>query len=53
MTNRKTFKLWLTNVVSFVLFSVLGITGLINWLVSPKEYEAKGNLFHRTRSTIN
>jgi len=53
MTNKKTFKLWLTNVVSFVLFSVLGITGLINWLVLPKGYEATGSLFHRMRSTVN
>ena len=43
MTNKKTFKLWLTNVLSFVLFSVLVITGLINWLVLPKGYEAKGS----------
>ena len=43
MTNRKTYKLWLTNVVSFILLTVLAITGLINWLLLPKGYEAKGS----------
>ena len=43
MTNRKISKLWLTNVVSFVLFSVLAITGFLNWLLLPKGYEAKGS----------
>lgn len=43
MTIRKTTHLWLINMVSFVLFVVLSLTGLINWLVLPKGYEAKGN----------
>ncbi len=42
MTTRKTSHLWLINVVSFVLFVILSITGLINWLVLPKGYAAKG-----------
>ena len=42
MTNSKTFKLWIVNVVSFVLFSLLSLTGLINWLVLPKGYAARG-----------
>lgn len=44
MTNSKTFKLWIVNVVSFVLFSLLSLTGLINWLVLPKGYAARGGL---------
>ncbi len=43
MTIRKTSHLWLINMVSFVLFVVLSLTGLINWLVLPKGYEAKGS----------
>ena len=43
MTNKRARKLWMVNVVSFVLFSVLGITGLINWLVLPRGYEARGS----------
>lgn len=43
MPIRKTTHLWLINMVSFVLFVVLSLTGLINWLVLPKGYEAKGN----------
>ena len=43
MSNRKTTKLWLTNVASFILLTVLAITGLINWLLLPKGYEARGS----------
>jgi hypothetical protein len=35
MTNTKTFRLWIVNVISFILFSLLGLTGLINWLILP------------------
>ena len=38
MTNTRTLKLWIVNVVSFILFSLLGITGLINWLILPRGY---------------
>lgn len=31
----KHLKLWTVNIVSFVLFSLLAVTGLINWLVLP------------------
>ena len=43
MTGRKTFKLWLINVVSFILVMILSMTGLINWLLLPKGYEARGS----------
>jgi hypothetical protein len=43
MTLTKTFKLWIVNVISFIVFSLLGLTGLINWLVLPKGYEARGS----------
>ncbi|MBU0736092.1 MAG: DUF4405 domain-containing protein [Proteobacteria bacterium] len=43
MTSRKTSHLWLVNVVSFILFAVLITTGLINWLVLPKGYAARGS----------
>jgi len=43
MTNRKTRKFWLINVLSFIFFIVLSITGLINWLLLPKGYEARGS----------
>ena len=42
MTNRKPSKLWLINVLSFIFFIVLSLTGLINWLVLPKGYAARG-----------
>ena len=42
MARAKTFQLWIINVVSFILFSLLGLTGLINWLVLPKGSGARG-----------
>jgi len=35
MTMGKPLKLWMVNVTSFVLFSLLAVTGLVNWLVLP------------------
>lgn len=43
MPKRKTRKLWLINVLSFIFFIVLSSTGLINWLLLPKGYEARGS----------
>jgi predicted negative regulator of RcsB-dependent stress response len=43
MGNKKTHSLWLTNVASFILLAVLAVTGLINWLILPKGYAAKGS----------
>jgi hypothetical protein len=42
MAKSKPAQLWLVNVISFVLFSLLGGTGLINWLLLPKGYQARG-----------
>jgi hypothetical protein len=43
MSNGRSSKLWIVNVISFLLFIVLCITGLLNWLVLPKGYEARGS----------
>ena len=43
MSNGKYSKLWIVNVISFILFVILCITGLINWLVLPRGYEVRGN----------
>jgi membrane protein implicated in regulation of membrane protease activity len=43
MSNKRSSKLWVVNVISFLLFIVLCITGLLNWLVLPKGYEARGS----------
>ena len=42
MANGKAFKLWAVNVASFIFFILLGLTGLINWLILPHGYEAGG-----------
>jgi quinol-cytochrome oxidoreductase complex cytochrome b subunit len=44
MNSNKSFKLWIVNVLSFILFALLSITGLLNWLVLPKGYEARGSV---------
>jgi len=31
-------RLWIVNVISFFLFSLLSVTGLVNWLVLPRGY---------------
>ena len=36
MSMNKTAKLWFVNVFSCVLFSILTLTGLINWLFVPR-----------------
>jgi len=43
MSNGRSSKLWIVNVTSFVLFIILCSTGLINWLVLPRGYEARCN----------
>ncbi len=43
MPNKKAGNLWVTNVISFILLSMLAVTGLINWLLLPKGYQAKGS----------
>jgi hypothetical protein len=49
MPRGKSSKLFVVNVVSFILFLVLSFTGLLNWLVLPKGYEARGNFFVNLR----
>ena len=49
MNSKKAFKLWVINVFSFILFMVLGITGLLNWLALPRGFEARGSLLVSVR----
>ena len=43
MAAGRSSKLWIVNVISFILFIILFSTGLLNWLVLPKGYEARGS----------
>jgi hypothetical protein len=45
MSNGKALKLWTVNVISFILFVILCSTGLINWLVLPRGYQARGDFW--------
>ena len=48
----KQTRLWIVNVISFVLFSLLAITGLINWLVFPHSGVRRDSLLSETRHLI-
>lgn len=43
MATGKSLKLWIVNVISFILFFILCGTGLLNWLILPRGYEAPGS----------
>jgi len=49
MSSNKSLRLWIVNVVSFILMIVLSGTGLVNWLVLPKGYEARGSILVTVR----
>jgi len=40
----KLSRLWIVNVISFSLFSLLSVTGLMNWLLLPRGYGHAGFL---------
>ena len=46
---KKISTLWTVNVLSFVLFILLSVTGLINWLILPKGYELRGSFLRSLR----
>lgn len=49
MDSNKAVKLWIVNVLSFILFILLSITGLLNWLVLPRGYEVRGSVLISVR----
>jgi hypothetical protein len=44
MRSNKVAKLWIVNILSFILFSILTFTGLINWLLLPRGYRGGGGV---------
>jgi hypothetical protein len=42
MPNGKSSTLWIVNIISFILFTILCCTGLVNWLVLAKGYGSQG-----------
>ena len=44
MANSKAVQLWFVNIISFILFFVLTVTGLLNWLVIPHGYRGEGGM---------
>ena len=49
MSGNRSLKLWIVNVISFILMAILFVTGLMNWLVLPKGYEARGSFLVSVR----
>lgn len=52
MTLQKKVQLWVVNVIAFVLFSLLALTGLINWLVLPHGAGRRDGLMLETRHLL-
>jgi hypothetical protein len=52
MAETRSSKLWIINVLSFVLFIVLSGTGLLNWLVLPRGYTERGSIWVSLRHFI-
>lgn len=48
----KPSKLWIVNVISFLLFSLLSVTGLINWLLLPRGYGSRGGFLVSVRHAL-
>lgn len=44
MRSNKAARLWIVNILSFILFSILTFTGLINWLFLPRGYRGGNEL---------
>jgi membrane protein implicated in regulation of membrane protease activity len=44
MSSDKAQKLWTVNVIAFILLAVLFLTGMVNWLLLPRGYQAAGAL---------
>ena len=42
MSMNKAEKLWIVNIISFVLLSILTLTGLVNWLILPRGGGSEG-----------
>ncbi len=53
METGKAAKLWIVNVISFVVFVLLAITGLVNWLLLPRGFEtARGGFLFSLRHVM-
>lgn len=52
MAMQKKLKLWTVNIISFVLFVLLAITGLINWLVLPHGLGRRGGFIVEIRHLL-
>ena len=49
MANSKAVKLWFVNIISCILFFVLAVTGVLNWLVLPHGYRGEGGMLISVR----
>ena len=49
MAGRKPTALWIVNVVSFIFFVFLCLTGLINWFILPRGSGGRGGILASMR----
>jgi len=49
MSSERSSKLWIVNLISFILFIILCSTGLLNWLVLPRGYQVRGSFLASLR----
>jgi len=49
MTNTRVSRLWIVNVISFILVSLLSLAGLTNWLVLFRGYGARSGFLGSLR----
>jgi hypothetical protein len=52
MSKGKAEPLWFINVLSFILFSILSVTGLVNWLLIPGGFRGEGGFLMSLRHFI-
>jgi cytochrome b subunit of formate dehydrogenase len=48
----KLSRLWIVNIISFLLFFLLSVTGLINWLLLPRGYGASAGFLVSLRHSL-
>ncbi|MGB5984307.1 MAG: DUF4405 domain-containing protein [Desulfobacterales bacterium] len=52
MGSNKAKAMWIVNLISFVLFGVLSLSGLINWLILPRGPDAREGVLISLRHLI-
>ena len=49
MSSTKALKLWILNVISFILFVMMSTSGLVNWLILPRGHGVREGILVSVR----